>query len=85
MRVLRKIIGLVAIALYVLVVLFLTINTWAEYADGLRSLPHAIWQSAILLGLPLLLAIGLALPELAVHTLARCLRKLFGKGNGVAP
>jgi hypothetical protein len=84
MRVLRKIIGVTAIALYVLVVLVLTVNTWGEYASGSRSLPHAISQTVILLGLPLFVVVAFVLPEGLFHLVAWVIRKLFGKDTGAA-
>ena len=82
MRVLRKVIGVVAAVLYVLVVLFLTINTWQEYAGGARSLSAAISQTILLVGLPFLVLAGFALPEAVFHTLRWLSRKVLGPGAG---
>jgi hypothetical protein len=81
MRALRKIIGVTAIALYVLVVLVLIGNTWGEFASGSRSLSHAISQTVILLGLPLFVVAAFMLPEGIFHFAAWGIRKLFGKNT----
>jgi len=84
MRIFRKVVGFSALALYVLVVLLLTAITWGEYADGTRSLPHAISLTVILLGLPAIIVIAAFMPELVFHSLALLFRKLFGKSKGAA-
>jgi lipopolysaccharide export LptBFGC system permease protein LptF len=85
MRVLRKIFQAVLAILYVLVVAFLIINTWTDYASGAMQLSGAILQTILLVGLPLLVLVTFAVPEAMFHAGTWLYRKLTGKSSGTGP
>ena len=84
MAFLRRLFGIALVILYALVVTLLTINTWADYAGGIVTLSHAILQSTLILGAPLLPLVAFAGPEAMFHSGAWVIRKLT-RNRGSSP